>query len=84
MRTQPNRRQFLGTCGAAAAMSLCSIASASAGEAPPGGGMPAPRPVTPNAKGTLPTGKLGKLSFSRLISGGNLLSGWCHQPSRSV
>ncbi|HYG34074.1 MAG TPA: hypothetical protein VEC99_04790, partial [Clostridia bacterium] len=36
-------------------------------------------PVSPNSKGTLPTGKIGKHTFSRLISGGNLLSGWCHQ-----
>ena len=27
----------------------------------------------------LPTGQLDKLKISRLISGGNLLSGWCHQ-----
>ncbi len=27
----------------------------------------------------LPAGQLGKLRVSRLISGGNLLSGWCHQ-----
>lgn len=40
---------------------------------------PAARRVTPGAKGTLPTGALGKLRLSRLISGGNLLSGWCHQ-----
>jgi hypothetical protein len=32
-----------------------------------------------NSKGTLPAGTIGKLSISRLISGGNLLSGWCHQ-----
>lgn len=34
--------------------------------------------VVPNSKGTLPTGKLGKLTLSRLISGGNLISGWAH------
>ena len=26
-----------------------------------------------------PIGKIGKNTFSRLIAGGNLLSGWCHQ-----
>ena len=31
------------------------------------------------AKGTLPNGKIGKVTLSRLIAGGNLLSGWCHQ-----
>ena len=29
--------------------------------------------------GRLPTGKLGKLTVSRLIAGGNIISGWCHQ-----
>lgn len=29
-------------------------------------------------KGTIPTGKIGDVSFSRLILGGNLLSGWAH------
>ncbi len=29
-------------------------------------------------KGTLPTGKIGGREFSRLILGGNLLSGWAH------
>ena len=29
-------------------------------------------------KGTLPTGKIGDKEFSRLILGGNLLSGWAH------
>ena len=33
-----------------------------------------------NKAGTkIPFGKLGNLKISRLISGGNLLSGWCHQ-----
>lgn len=29
--------------------------------------------------GKLPMGKLGKLEISRLIGGGNLISGWCHE-----
>jgi hypothetical protein len=33
----------------------------------------------PLAAGQMPTGQLGKLKVSRLISGGNLLSCWCHQ-----
>ena len=33
----------------------------------------------PAVQGAMPMGKLGKLQVSRLISGGNLLSGWCHQ-----
>lgn len=40
----------------------------------------APRePVKPNTKGSLPMGNIRGLNLSRLISGGNLLSGWCHQ-----
>jgi hypothetical protein len=35
-------------------------------------------PVVAGCKAKLPTGKIGKLSLSRLISGGNLISGWAH------
>ncbi|MHB1036586.1 MAG: hypothetical protein ACYC35_17870 [Pirellulales bacterium] len=35
-------------------------------------------PVVPGSKDTLPTGKIGKLTLSRLVSGGNLISGWAH------
>ena len=28
---------------------------------------------------SMPMGKIGDIEFSRLIAGGNLLSGWCHQ-----
>ena len=49
---------------------------ASAAElASPAFGKPA---VVPCSKGKLPTGKIGKLTVSRLISGGNLISGWAH------
>ncbi len=34
--------------------------------------------VVAGCKGTMPTGKIGKLTVSRLISGGNLISGWAH------
>jgi hypothetical protein len=37
------------------------------------------RRTAPARAGTLPSGKLGRLTLSRLISGGNILSGWCHQ-----
>jgi hypothetical protein len=43
---------------------------------------PSPAPdapgVIPNSKGTLPTGRIGKLTLSRLLCGGNLISGWAH------
>lgn len=34
--------------------------------------------VVPGSRGLLPTAKIGKLTLSRLISGGNLISGWAH------
>lgn len=34
--------------------------------------------VAAASKGMLPTGKIGNLTLSRLISGGNLISGWAH------
>jgi hypothetical protein len=34
--------------------------------------------VVGGSKGKIPTGKIGKLTVSRLISGGNLISGWAH------
>lgn len=39
---------------------------------------PDPLNVVPGSKGRLPNGRLGKLTVSRLISGGNLISGWAH------
>ncbi len=45
---------------------------ARAGEPAPGAA-PAPGPV-----GRLPQGRIGKLSVSRLICGGNLISGYAH------
>lgn len=37
-----------------------------------------PAPVVPNSKATLPVGKIGKVQISRLICGGNLISGYAH------
>lgn len=34
--------------------------------------------LVPGSKGKLPVGKIGRLTVSRLISGGNLISGWAH------
>lgn len=69
-----NRRGFItrslaaGTCAA----SLTAFAESS-------DNLSKLRRTAPGSKGSMPTGKIGKLSVSRLISGGNLLSGWCHQ-----
>ena len=43
------------------------------------GGATAKKKSDDSLKSKMPTGKLGKLNISRLISGGNLLSGWCHE-----
>src|SRR5512137_1360345 len=37
-----------------------------------------PAPASPPPAGHFPQGKLGKLSVSRLICGGNLISGFAH------
>lgn len=49
---------------------------AQAGETPK---IAQPTKVAPGSKGTVPVGKLGKINISRIISGGNIISGWCHQ-----
>ncbi len=67
-----NRRDFI-TC--ALVVSAGAAASAGAAEGTTGSARP---PVVASSKGTLPTGKIGKLTVSRLISGGNLISGWAH------
>ncbi|MBI4327776.1 MAG: hypothetical protein HY674_21295 [Chloroflexi bacterium] len=77
MKHSPNRRSFLkkSVAAALAAPVVTSLeeyaltsraASASAPLAAPG------------SKGTLPTGTIGKVKISRLICGGNLISGYAH------
>lgn len=69
-----NRRRFIGASALASAAVTVGTAAAQPA-APPG---TEKRTVVPGSKGTMPTGKLGKLLVSRLISGGNLISGWAH------
>lgn len=38
-----------------------------------------PNPPAPGPNADLPTGTLDEVQVTRLIAGGNLLSGWCHQ-----
>ena len=84
-----NRRDFI-TQSASAGITAAAVGTAAAQAATPA----APKQATaatratqpaaaqhafvPGSKGTLPTGKIGKLTLSRLISGGNLISGWAH------
>jgi hypothetical protein len=72
-----NRRHFLTRSVLASAG--VTVTAQAGDSAPPTHATPAATPaVKPGAKGTLPTGQIGKLTISRLISGGNLISGWAH------
>jgi hypothetical protein len=73
-----NRRRFFKDSLLASAGAVVIAPAADSG-APAGLPVaPGPRRVVGGAKASLPTGKLGKLTVSRLISGGNLISGWAH------
>ncbi len=67
------RRQFISRALVVSAGTVVSAGAVSAAQ--PNTGRP---PVVPGSKGQLPTGKIGKLTITRLISGGNLISGWAH------
>jgi hypothetical protein len=72
MTAKLNRRRFLTSSVIASAGATVATHAA---EAP----APATTPkIVPGSKGALPTGRIGKLTVSRLISGGNLISGWAH------
>ena len=76
MSNELNRRQFLGSslAGSAAIASIVSIEEQvllGAIEKPA-------RPPAGPGVGGLPTGKIGKVTISRLICGGNLIGGWAH------
>src|SRR5271166_1349943 len=83
MSSKLNRRDFIArsaTAGVTVAASAGMIAAAQAADLPPGKEKQAPlqHAVVAGSKNSLPTGKIGKLTLSRLISGGNLISGWAH------
>ncbi len=73
MSEKLNRRNFLTRTGLVSA-GLGVVGQAA--ETPSPGD---PKTVAPGSKGAMPMGKIGKTSISRVISGGNLISGWCHQ-----
>ena len=84
MNDKTDRRQFLTkgmltAAGIAAAGSIpeqnVSAATAAKEAAPK-----VERPKTGIAPGSLPCGKIGNVSLSRLILGGNLIGGWAAQP----
>ncbi|MBM4029697.1 MAG: twin-arginine translocation signal domain-containing protein, partial [Planctomycetes bacterium] len=68
MAEQVNRREFLKTTMAAAA-GATGLADTGRGANPPA--------EAPGANG-MPMGRIKNLRISRLISGGNLISGWAH------
>jgi len=74
-RTGFSRRGFISTASALAVSAGAAAVSAGAAEAAPGA---AGSLVQAGSKGKLSTGKIGNLAVSRLISGGNLISGWAH------
>ncbi len=77
MKTKPSRRAFLKTSAAATLtapllMSLEEYALAAQSSAAPAA------PAAPSPKASLPMGSIGKVKISRLICGGNLISGYAH------
>jgi hypothetical protein len=73
MSEKVNRRTFIAQSmlvGGAVATRAASSPEVPAPAAKP--------PVDPALKAAMPVGKIGKLTVSRLISGGNLISGWAH------
>jgi hypothetical protein len=82
MKTKPSRKSFTGV-GVSRRNFLTQAVVASTGASLGAGLLPAQAEgaagkVAPGAKNTLPMGKIGALMVSRLISGGNLISGWAH------
>ncbi|MBI5384686.1 MAG: hypothetical protein HZA90_08340 [Verrucomicrobia bacterium] len=74
MNAKLNRRNFISrSVLASAGVSVVAQPAPS-----PAAETAAARKVATNSKATMPTGKIGKLTVSRLISGGNLISGWAH------
>jgi hypothetical protein len=92
MARDGSRRRFLkqsaaGALAAAGITSMEEYALASRGATADGPAASAPTaasdaspalPVAPNSKGTLPAGRIGDVTISRIICGGNLIGGYAH------
>lgn len=76
MNTKLNRRDFLA--GSLMACAAGSLAAEAASPVTSPASLKEGTTVAPHSRGVLPTAKIGKLTLSRLISGGNLISGWAH------
>lgn len=75
--SKTTRRGFL-TKSITASAAASTLVSTLRAELPPANPATPRNKVQAGCKGRLPTGKIGKLTVSRLISGGNLISGWAH------
>jgi hypothetical protein len=74
MKAPLNRRQFLSN----SVLATAAVAGSATARADTQPAAADPRRVVPGSKGTMPVGSIGNLTISRLISGGNLISGWAH------
>ncbi len=70
--SHPSRRDFLGTAA------VTGLAATMLHSSPAGADESSARPKPDIAPGSLPKGKIGNVSISRLIMGGNLIGGWMH------
>ena len=87
MAEKTDRRSFLnktllGAAGVGAAASLeenILLAAVDQGQASPQEGQALPQPPKPDVDpASMPCGKIGKVTVSRLFLGGNLIGGWSH------
>ncbi len=77
MNSKLNRRRFLThSVLASAGVGAVARAAESAPATPAGPGAAGAPTAAPGS--AMPMGRIGKLTVSRLISGGNLISGWAH------
>jgi hypothetical protein len=77
MKTKLNRRRFLKT-SAVASLTVPLVTSLEEYALAAQVAQPSAEPSTPASPATMPAGTIGKLKLSRLICGGNLISGYAH------
>lgn len=77
MKTKLNRRRFFKT-SVAASLAVPLVASLEEYALAAQEAQPPAKPLTPAPRAAMPTGTIGKVKLSRLICGGNLISGYAH------
>jgi hypothetical protein len=77
MTSNESRREFLGNSILASAGAVIGVSLAEQ-TSPAQNSADAQPPVSVGSPERMPAGKIGDLEVSRLISGGNLISGWAH------